>query len=78
MLLERIDKTEIIEYPNDTKSKLGFLDSILRKWFGNPFSDDGESHDYSSVACYKIYCKLLLNQNNLLFKLKNDVKSTLF
>ncbi|KAJ8922148.1 hypothetical protein NQ315_004083, partial [Exocentrus adspersus] len=40
-LLERVDKIEIIEYPNDTKCKLGFLDSILRKWFGNPFSDDG-------------------------------------
>lgn len=41
MLLEKVDKCHIIEYPNDTKCKLGFLDSILRKWFGNPFSDDG-------------------------------------
>ncbi|VEN45033.1 unnamed protein product [Callosobruchus maculatus] len=39
-LLERVDKIEIIEYPNDAKAKLGFFDSILRKWFGNPFSDD--------------------------------------
>ncbi|CAH1957396.1 unnamed protein product [Acanthoscelides obtectus] len=39
-LLERVDKIEIIEYPNDAKAKLGFIDSILRKWFGNPFSDD--------------------------------------
>jgi transient receptor potential cation channel subfamily A protein 1 len=41
MLLERVDKGELIEYPNDTKCKLGFFDSILRKWFGNPFSDEG-------------------------------------
>ncbi|XP_071050717.1 transient receptor potential cation channel subfamily A member 1 isoform X2 [Onthophagus taurus] len=40
-LLEKVDKCEIIEYPNDIKCKLGILDSILRKWFGNPFSDDG-------------------------------------
>lgn len=42
ILLEKVDKCEIIEYPNDVKSKLGVLDSILRKWFGNPFSDDGK------------------------------------
>ncbi|KAG5888861.1 hypothetical protein JTB14_031419 [Gonioctena quinquepunctata] len=41
-LLERVDKSEMIEYPNDTQCKGGFFDSILRKWFGNPFSDDGE------------------------------------
>ncbi|XP_049819373.1 transient receptor potential cation channel subfamily A member 1 [Aethina tumida] len=40
MLLEKVDKCELIEYPNDV-CKLGFLDSILRKWFGNPFSDEG-------------------------------------
>ncbi|KAL0280245.1 UNVERIFIED_CONTAM: hypothetical protein PYX00_001595 [Menopon gallinae] len=39
-LLERVDKMELIEYPNDTKCKLGFLDTILKKWFCNPFSDD--------------------------------------
>ncbi|KAF2879381.1 hypothetical protein ILUMI_26794, partial [Ignelater luminosus] len=41
-LLEKIDKNELIEYPNDTKCKLGFFDSIIRRWFGNPFSDDGK------------------------------------
>ncbi|KAJ8954916.1 hypothetical protein NQ318_016856 [Aromia moschata] len=41
-VLEKVDKIEIIEYPNDTKCKLGFFDSFLRKWFGNPFSDDGK------------------------------------
>jgi transient receptor potential cation channel subfamily A protein 1 len=40
-LIEKVDKTEIIEFPNDTKCKKGFLDALLRKWFWNPFSDDG-------------------------------------
>ncbi|XP_066908151.1 transient receptor potential cation channel subfamily A member 1 isoform X3 [Halyomorpha halys] len=40
VLLERIDKMELIEYPND-KCKLGFLDHLLRMWFFNPFSEDG-------------------------------------
>ncbi|KAB0796783.1 hypothetical protein PPYR_10844 [Photinus pyralis] len=40
MLLEKIDKSELIEFPNNTKCKLGFFDSIIRR-FGNPFSDDG-------------------------------------
>ncbi|GAB0086812.1 transient receptor potential cation channel subfamily A member 1 [Sergentomyia squamirostris] len=40
MWLEKVDKMELIEYPNDTKCKLGFLDSILRKWFCNPFTED--------------------------------------
>ncbi|KAH8415460.1 hypothetical protein KR222_000199 [Zaprionus bogoriensis] len=38
--LQRVDKMELIEYPNDTKCKIGFLDFILRKWFSNPFTDD--------------------------------------
>ncbi|KAK9692812.1 Ankyrin repeats (3 copies) [Popillia japonica] len=41
MLLQKVTRCEIIEYPNDTKCKMGILDSILRKWFGNPFTDDG-------------------------------------
>ncbi|KPJ00566.1 Transient receptor potential cation channel subfamily A member 1 [Papilio xuthus] len=40
MLLEKVDKSELIEYPNSNKCKLGFLDLILRKWFCNPFTDD--------------------------------------
>ncbi|KAI8118790.1 Transient receptor potential cation channel subfamily A member 1 [Lucilia cuprina] len=40
MWLQKIDKMEWIEYPNETKSKLGFFDFILRKWFSNPFSED--------------------------------------
>ncbi|CAD7002897.1 unnamed protein product [Ceratitis capitata] len=38
--LPEADKMELIEYPNKTKCKLGFLDIILRKWFSNPFSED--------------------------------------
>lgn len=41
ILLERIDKKELKEYPNEAKCKLGFIDSVLRKWFCNPFTDDG-------------------------------------
>lgn len=33
---------ELIEYPNEKKCKLGFLDTVLGKWFFNPFSNDGE------------------------------------
>ncbi|XP_026809342.1 transient receptor potential cation channel subfamily A member 1 isoform X1 [Rhopalosiphum maidis] len=40
VLMEKIDKAEQIEYPNERKTKMGFLDFILRKWFCNPFSDD--------------------------------------
>lgn len=42
ILLEKVDKNELIEYPNNSHCKLGFLDLILRKWFCNPFTDDGE------------------------------------
>ncbi|KQS43403.1 transient receptor potential cation channel subfamily A member 1 isoform X4 [Drosophila erecta] len=38
--LQRVDKMELIEYPNETKCKLGFCDFILRKWFSNPFTED--------------------------------------
>lgn len=41
--LEKVDKMELIEYPNETKSKLGFFDSVLRKWFCNPFTDGGNA-----------------------------------
>ncbi|XP_055841989.1 transient receptor potential cation channel subfamily A member 1 isoform X1 [Episyrphus balteatus] len=40
MWLQKILKMELIEYPNDTKCKLGFLDFVLRKWFCNPFNED--------------------------------------
>nr|XP_008191477.1 PREDICTED: transient receptor potential cation channel subfamily A member 1 isoform X2 [Tribolium castaneum] len=53
MLLERVDKCELIEYPNDTKCKLGFFDSILRKWFGNPFSDEGSHHRHKITARWR-------------------------
>nr|XP_026500855.1 transient receptor potential cation channel subfamily A member 1 [Vanessa tameamea] len=43
--LDRVDKDELIEYPNNKKCKLGFVDFILRKWFCNPFSDEGNGLD---------------------------------
>lgn len=51
MLLQKVTKNEIIEYPNDTKCKNGILDSILRKWFGNPFTDDGNVFYSDNGAC---------------------------
>lgn len=42
MWLERIDKTELIEYPNNQKCKLGMFDLVLRKWFCNPYNDDSK------------------------------------
>ncbi|XP_060520037.1 transient receptor potential cation channel subfamily A member 1 isoform X2 [Cylas formicarius] len=41
-LLEKVDKSEVIEYPNEAKCKKGFLDIILKKWFGSPFSEECE------------------------------------
>ncbi|KAL1130420.1 hypothetical protein AAG570_011668, partial [Ranatra chinensis] len=41
VLLEKVDKMELLEYPNEKKGKLGFLDQLLRMWFCNAFSDDG-------------------------------------
>ncbi|XP_041563932.1 transient receptor potential cation channel subfamily A member 1 isoform X3 [Drosophila elegans] len=38
--LQRVDKMELIEYPNEAKCKLGLCDFILRKWFSNPFTED--------------------------------------
>ncbi|XP_076264823.1 transient receptor potential cation channel A1 isoform X2 [Rhynchophorus ferrugineus] len=38
--MEKVDKLELIEYPNETKHKKGFVDFIFKKWFGSPFSDE--------------------------------------
>lgn len=63
VLLEKVDKMELIEYPND-KAKLGFFDLMLRKWLCNPFSDDGECSnlgllsDLINLDCY-IYLFIL-------------------
>lgn len=40
MWLEKVDKMHLIEYPNETKCKIGFMDSLMRKWFYNPFNED--------------------------------------
>nr|WUF06608.1 transient receptor potential cation channel subfamily A member 1 [Cacopsylla chinensis] len=39
-LVDKVDKMEIYEYPNECKGKLGFLDFVIRKWFCNPFTED--------------------------------------
>ncbi|KAE9527713.1 hypothetical protein AGLY_012786 [Aphis glycines] len=50
VLMEKIDKAEQIEYPNERKTKMGFLDFILRKWFCNPFSDDGKPSNNHNIS----------------------------
>lgn len=45
--IEKADRTELIEYPNSQKCKLGIFDIVLRKWFCNPFND--ESRHFSSL-----------------------------
>ncbi|XP_075228695.1 transient receptor potential cation channel A1 [Lycorma delicatula] len=64
VLLEKVDKMELIEYPNETKGKLGFIDMLIRKWLCNPFSDDGlemvleNNEDYVSGEIDKVKNKL--------------------
>jgi transient receptor potential cation channel subfamily A protein 1 len=41
MWLEKVSKLELIEYPNETKCKIGFMDAFMRRWFCNPFNEDG-------------------------------------
>jgi len=60
VLLERIDKAEQIEYPNERKTKMGFLDFILRKWFCNPFSDDGKPPNNHNLCCKWLYVCLCI------------------
>lgn len=50
MWLEKVDKMELIEYPNESKCKLGILDSFLRKWFCNPFTDDTKGIRYTLIC----------------------------
>lgn len=51
--LEKVDKLELKEYPNDTKCKLGFMDSMLRKWFCNPFTDEGRG-EWGSINSFAV------------------------
>ncbi|XP_058975803.1 transient receptor potential cation channel subfamily A member 1 [Musca domestica] len=89
--LQKIDKMELIEYPNETKSKLGFFDFILRKWFSNPFTDDSSmdnlqfdnSEDYLNSELEKHRRKLreitrILDQQHKLLRLivqKMEIKT---
>ncbi|CAG5039511.1 unnamed protein product [Parnassius apollo] len=90
-ILEKVDKDELIEYPNTNKCKLGFLDIILRKWFCNPFTDDAtgldlvleSSEDYISAELDKQKRRLremsqLLEQQHVLIRLivqKMEIKT---
>lgn len=42
MWVSKVDKMELIEYPNECCDKLGFFDILLRKWLYNPFSENGK------------------------------------
>lgn len=53
--LEKVDKMELIEYPNEDKGKLGFFDSVLRKWFCNPFNENGNGKHVKKIN-YCIRC----------------------
>ncbi|XP_047040389.1 transient receptor potential cation channel subfamily A member 1 isoform X3 [Helicoverpa zea] len=90
ILLEKVDKDELIEYPNNKKCKLGFLDLILRKWFCNPFTDDTgldlvleSSEDYITAELEKQKRKLrdislVLEQQHTLVRLivqKMEIKT---
>ncbi|XP_049885221.1 transient receptor potential cation channel subfamily A member 1 [Pectinophora gossypiella] len=90
ILLEKVDKNELIEYPNNNKCKLGFLDLILRKWFCNPFTDDAgldlvleSSEDYISAELDKQKRRLremaqLMEQQHTLVRLivqKMEIKT---
>ncbi|XP_050683813.1 transient receptor potential cation channel subfamily A member 1 [Leptidea sinapis] len=89
-ILEKVDKTEIIEFPNNKKCKLGFLDNVLRKWFCNPFSEESgvdlvleSSEDYISIQLEKQKRRLrdinhLLDQQQTLLRLivqKMEIKT---
>ncbi|XP_048004376.1 transient receptor potential cation channel subfamily A member 1 [Leguminivora glycinivorella] len=90
ILLEKVDKNELIEYPNNKNCKLGFLDLLLRKWFCNPFTDDASldlvlesSEDYISAELDKQKRRLremsqLLEQQHTLIRLvvqKMEIKT---
>lgn len=67
--LERVDKMELIEYPNTSKCKVGIFDIILRKWFCNPFTDDGkldikyniEYEGNINISCYRLGSDIMMD-----------------
>lgn len=59
--LERVDKRELIEYPNNQKCKLGMFDFVLRKWFCNPFNDDSKIIYYGCLDSSLIFRRILFN-----------------
>lgn len=42
ILLKKVDKKELVEYPNERKSDISFLDFLFRIWFHHAFSEEGE------------------------------------
>ncbi|XP_050311925.1 transient receptor potential cation channel subfamily A member 1 isoform X2 [Anthonomus grandis grandis] len=86
--LEKVDKDEIVEYPNESKSKKGIVDYIVKKWFGSPFSEDGDigmdnSEDYVMTEITKTKNRLrqlsqTLEQQNQFLRLiiqKMEIKT---
>ncbi|XP_066151154.1 transient receptor potential cation channel subfamily A member 1 isoform X2 [Euwallacea fornicatus] len=61
--VDKVDKSEITEYPNECKTKKGVMDFIMKKWFGSPFSEESDivmenSEDYVMNELAKTKSKL--------------------
>lgn len=54
-MLEKVDKMELIEYPNNECSRLGFIDMVIRNWFCNPFNEDGRSSQARAATVQRHY-----------------------
>lgn len=54
-MLEKVDKMELIEYPNNECSRLGFIDMVIRNWFCNPFNEDGKSSQARAAGYRRRY-----------------------
>lgn len=59
MWLEKVDKMELIEFPNETKCKKGILDSLMKKWFYNPFSEEEKGNFVSFERKREFYISLI-------------------
>lgn len=59
--LEKINKNELIEYPNEDKCKLGFFDYFLRKWLCNPFNESNGNGEIVDLESLKFNGNLLYN-----------------
>lgn len=50
--VSKVDKMELIEYPNDCCDKLGFFDILLRKWLYNPFNEGKLENNLLNIITY--------------------------